>query len=205
MAGHPALAIVTVYKRLPVQPAASVAVMVNVNVPAVVGVPVIAPEPPLRTSPVGSAPLEMVNVYGAVPPEPETVWLYAVPTLPFGSVAGLTVMMGHASTPHVLTLFVSSVTAPLRANALPLVFAPVVSVMLVRARMSPTNDVPVPSVAELPTCQYTLLQLLPPLLITVTEELLAVVSVLPILKRNSAFGLPRASRVSAPVSCADDE
>src|SRR4051794_8742307 len=153
MAGHPALAIVTVYKRLPVQPAASVAVMVNVNVPAVVGVPVIAPEPPLRTSPVGSAPLEMVNVYGAVPPEPETVWLYAVPKLPFGSVAGLTVMMGQASTPHVLTLFVSSVTAPLRPIVLPWVFARVVSVMLVGAKMPPANAVRVPSAPGLPPCQ----------------------------------------------------
>src|SRR3954452_20116746 len=153
MAGHPVLAIVTVYRRLPAQPVASVAVMVKLNVPAVVGVPVMAPELPLRISPVGSAPLEMVNVYGAVPPDPETVWLYAGPTLPFGSDAGLTVMMGHASTPQVLTWFVSSVTAPLRASVLPLVFAPVVSVMLVRARMSPTNDVPVPSVAELPSCQ----------------------------------------------------
>ena len=35
--------------------------------------------------------------------------------------------------------------------------APVFSVMLVSARMSPTNAVVVPSVAELPTCQNTLL------------------------------------------------
>ena len=128
-----------------------------------------------------------------------------MPTEPFGSVAGFTVMIGQTDTPQVLTLLVSSVTAPLRASALPEVFAPVVSVMLVRARMSPTNEVPVPRVAELPTCQNALLQLLPPLLMTVTDEPLAVVSVLPILNRNSAFALPRASRVSAPVSCADDE
>jgi hypothetical protein len=34
--------------------------------------------------------------------------------------------------------------------------APVVSVMLACARMSPANDVVVPSVAELPTLQNTL-------------------------------------------------
>ena len=112
-------------------------------------------------------------------------------------------MIGQTDTPQVLTLLPSSVTAPLRASALPFEFAPVVKVMLESARMSPVNDVPVPSVAELPTCQKTLLQLLPPLLMTVTDEALAVVSVLPILNRKSAFALPRALRVNAPVSCAD--
>src|ERR1051326_4517026 len=86
-----------------------------------------------------------------------------------------------ATAAHVpmLTLFVSSVTAPLRASALPVTFAPVVSVMLV------------PSVAELPTCQFTFGgHVAPALLIRTTDEALAVVNVLPILKRNAAFGLP---------------
>src|ERR1700692_3642693 len=108
-------------------------------------------------------------------------------------------MIGQTDTPQVLTLLVSSVTAPLRARALPLVLDPVVSVMLESARMSPTNVEPVPRVAELPTCQKTLLQLLPPLLMTATDEALAVVSVLPILNRNNELALPRASRVRAPV------
>jgi len=152
IAGQPALAMVIVYRRLPEQPFASVAVIENVNVPGVVGVPVIAPVPGLRIRTGGNAPLDTENAYGAVPPDAETLWLYAVPTVPFGSVAGFTVMIGQTDTPQVLTLLVSSVTAPLRASALPLVFAPVVSVMLVRARMSPAKDVPVPIVAELPTC-----------------------------------------------------
>ena len=50
-------------------------------------------------------------------------------------------------------LFVSSVTAPLRANALPDTVTPVFAVMLVRARMLPMKLVFTPSVAELPTCQ----------------------------------------------------
>ena len=100
-------------------------------------------------------------------------------------------------------LLVSSVTAPLRASARPIMFAPVVSVMLVSARMFPANEVVVPSVAELPTCQKTL-HCDPPLIIT-TEEPLAVVSVLPILKMNTAAALPCALSVSVPVSCADDE
>jgi hypothetical protein len=57
--------------------------------------------------------------------------------------------------------------------------------MLVRARIFPANDVAVPSVAELPTCQNTL-HSDPPLIIT-TDEALAVVKVLPILKMNSAL------------------
>jgi len=48
--------------------------------------------------------------------------------------------------------------------------------MLVSARILPTNEVVVPRVAELPTCQYALHGLAP--LITATDELLAVVIVL---------------------------
>ena len=48
---------------------------------------------------------------------------------------------------------VSSVTAPLRASTRPSTVTPVVTVMLVRARIVPRNVDAVPSVAELPTCQ----------------------------------------------------
>jgi len=48
---------------------------------------------------------------------------------------------------------VSMVTAPLSARTLPMTFAPVFSVMLASARMLPAKAVPVPSVAEVPTCQ----------------------------------------------------
>ena len=80
--------------------------------------------------------------------------------------------------PEKPTSFVSIVTAPLRAKALPDTFAPVVRLMLSRARILPTNAVPIPMVAELPTCQNTL-QSTPPL-VTRTDEPSAVVSVLPI-------------------------
>ncbi len=96
------------------------------------------------------------------------------------------------------TVFVSIVTAPVRAKALPgRMVALVFRVMLADARMLPSNAVPVPRVAELPTCQNTLQP--EPLLIMTTDELLAVVSVLPIWKTKSALGLPRALRVSVPV------
>src|ERR1035441_5386046 len=72
-----------------------------------------------------------------------------------------------------------SVTAPLIAKALPQpMLAPLFRVMLVSARIFPWNDVVVPRVAELPTCQYTFESV--KLLLKMTEELLAVVRVLPI-------------------------
>src|SRR2546423_798265 len=72
-------------------------------------------------------------------------------------VPGPTVAVGVADAqPPSETVFVSIVTAPFRARARPATFAPVVREMLVSARMLPTNDVPVPRVAELPTCQKAL-------------------------------------------------
>lgn len=51
----------------------SVAFTVNVNVPAAVGVPVMAPLVAPMESPAGSAPALMVNVSGFNPPVAETV------------------------------------------------------------------------------------------------------------------------------------
>ena len=57
---------------------------------------------------------------------------------------------------HAVMLLASSVTAPVCAKARPDSVEPVITEMLVSARMLPTNLVVVPRVAELPTCQYTL-------------------------------------------------
>jgi len=116
------------------------------------------------------------------------------------AVAGIAVGDALAAHPPEEKVLVSNVVAPLRANARPETVVPVFSVMLVNARMFPTKRVPVPSVAELPTCQYTLQGEAP--LISSTEALLAVVSVLPIWNTNTALASPLASRVSGPVSCA---
>ena len=97
----------------------------------------------------------------------------------------------------------SNVTAPFCAKALPqTIFAPVFRVMLVSARIFPWNEVLVPSVAELPTFQNTLHA--EPLFVIRTDELLAVVSALPILKTNTELALPWALRVSAPVNPAEE-
>ncbi len=98
-------------------------------------------------------------------------------------------------------ILVSSVTAPLRASTRPPgMLVPVVSVMLVRAIRFPRNVVPVPSVAELPTCHQTSQPSAP--LMRLTVAALAVVSALPIWKMKRAFLVPWPSRVRGPVSCA---
>ena len=103
--------------------------------------------------------------------------------------------------PQVETRLASSVTAPVLPYRLPVLVAPVFSVTGALARMLPTKLVADPSVALLPTCQVTLLLLhgeAPPM--STTAELLAVVSVLPVLITHAAFGSPLAFSVSVPVS-----
>src|SRR6185503_4918694 len=63
-------------------------------------------------------------------------------------------------------LLESRVTAAVLAKSRPSTVAPVVTVMEARARMFPLNTVPVPRVAELPTCQKTLAAWAPPVKIT---------------------------------------
>ena len=64
---------------------------------------------------------------------------------------------------RVMLLLLTSDTAPLRANALPSSVALELKLMLVSARMFPFITLPVPSVAELPTCQYTFFAWAPPI------------------------------------------
>jgi hypothetical protein len=65
------------------------ALTVKLAVPAVLGIPEIMPVLASRDKPFGSAPLSRLHVMGAVPVA-VNVWLYAVPTVPFGkSVAAI--------------------------------------------------------------------------------------------------------------------
>ena len=114
-------------------------------------------------------------------------------------VGGGVVGVGAAAAHVALTIVsVSSVTAPSRASTRPSTVAPVVNVMLVKARMVPLNVEPVPSVAELPICQKTLQAWAP--LIRVIWLPDAVVSVDPAWNTNTALGSPAALSVSAPES-----
>src|SRR5487761_2640727 len=138
-----------------------------------------------------SSGLLKVTVSVETPPALMVAGLKALPSV--GGMVGL----GGAARLHSEPALLSIVTAPVRAKALPFALALVFKVMLSCARILPANVVPVPRVAELPICQNTLQ--LWPLLITPTVELLAVVSVLPILKIKTASGSPWASRVRVPV------
>ena len=64
-------------------PAALVALAVKLNVFAAVGVPEITPAVE-RVKPVGNVPVSMLHVIG-VSPVTASVWLYPVPTVPFGN------------------------------------------------------------------------------------------------------------------------
>ena len=67
----------------------SVALTVKLDVPAVVGVPVMLPLA-ANANPVGSAPAETDQVIGVAPPVDCSVALYAELTIPFGSVVVVT-------------------------------------------------------------------------------------------------------------------
>ena len=99
---------------------------------------------------------------------------------------------------HLVIVLLSNVTEPFRARIRPSTVVPVLSVIDVNAMMVPTKVVPVPSVAELPTCQKTL-QAFPPLRRT-TRLFDAVVSALGTLKMKTEFGLPWKSSWSVPVT-----
>ena len=71
----------------------SVAVTVKLNVPPAVGVPVRDPLED-KLSPAGSVPAVTAKVCGAVPPVAVMDCEYADPTVPAGSDAGLTVIVG---------------------------------------------------------------------------------------------------------------
>ena len=81
-------------------PALLVALTVKVELPAAVGMPLILPVSLFRLRSVGRSPFSTRHVIGVVP-SAVRVWLYAVPTLPFGRVS--VVMVGAAA---VLSLMV---------------------------------------------------------------------------------------------------
>jgi hypothetical protein len=97
----------------------------------------------------------------------------------------------------------SRVTAPFRANTRPSNAAPVCSEAEVNAKMFPTNVVPVPSVAELVTCQNTLHAWAPLIRLTVLPD--PVIRVDPAWKMNTALASPCPSRVTVPVRPSADE
>ena len=88
----------------------------------------------------------------------------------------------------ITTLLAASVTAPIRAKALPFSAAPVLRVIDWFAMIVPLNVEVVPSVAELPTCQKTFVDFAPPLRITDRPDV--VVRVDATWKMKTAFASP---------------
>jgi hypothetical protein len=83
---------------------------VKLKAPAVVGVPPITPVEAFRLSPAGSAPAEIDQLYGVVPPVAVIVWLYTVPTVAAGS--GLTVEIVRAAAAATVKELVVTLCSP---------------------------------------------------------------------------------------------
>ena len=94
-------------------------------------------------------------------------------------------------------VFVSRVVAPFWASSRPRIEACVVAVIEVPARIVPRKLELVPSVAELPTCQYTLQVVAP--FSTTTELAEAVINVDEDRNTKTADGSPWVSRYRVPV------
>ena len=107
---------------------------------------------------------------------------------------------GTNGLPGTATMLESNTNAPEAVNApasnLPHEVAPRSIVILVSASMLPWNSVPVPSVAELPTCHQTLEALAPPVRRIRVPAI--VVSVPCVWKTNTASALPPALSVRSP-------
>src|SRR5689334_4597954 len=58
---------------------------VNVNEPAVVGLPVMAPVVAFNANPAGSDPVTIDHLYGVIPPLAASVVEYETPTVPLGN------------------------------------------------------------------------------------------------------------------------
>ena len=129
-----------------------------------------------------TAPAEGAAVRGAVVVGPTLV---------------VVVVVDAAAHPWLVMVLVSRVTAPFWASNRPLMVAPVVAVMDSDARTVPIRCEPVPSVAELPTCQNTLQAWPPPSTMTALFD--AVMRVDAVWKMNTALGSPWVSSVKVPV------
>jgi hypothetical protein len=80
----------------------SVSLKVTLEVPAAVGVPVMAPVVALRLRPAGSVPDTMVHISGATPPVLARVAEYAVPMVPEASAPVAVAIAGAGSTVTVM-------------------------------------------------------------------------------------------------------
>src|ERR1051325_2032000 len=117
------------YERAALQPVPeSVAVITALNVPAIVGVPLIAPVEPLSVTPFGRAPAVTLNETVPVAPVSVSCAEYAALTCPSGSVDGSRLRLPHADVCSRKSMF--AVVAPMVA----VIGSPVVGSQLLQAR-----------------------------------------------------------------------
>ncbi len=119
-----------------------------------VGVPASTPAA-VSVRPAGSVPLVTPKLYGEAPPLPAIVSLNATPTVPPGSVAGESVIVGHDAGGVLqppTDVLAASVTEAAVASARPVRLAPAAMVTPACATMFPAKVVP-SIVAALVTCQ----------------------------------------------------
>ncbi|HEY4451290.1 MAG TPA: hypothetical protein VGN13_06820 [Solirubrobacteraceae bacterium] len=102
----------------------------------------------------------------------------------------------------VVIVLVSRLTAALCASRRPWIVAAVFAVIVAAAITVPTKRVPVPNVADEPTCQKTLHAWAP--LTSWTAVLEPVVNVDAIWKMNTALGLPSALRITLPEASSNE-
>jgi hypothetical protein len=153
-----------------------VVVLPVVVVPVVVVPVVVVPVPvPVVVVPVVVVPVVVVPV--VVVPVPVPVVVVAVV---------VSVGVGGAAHSGRSKVLLFRVTAPFRASARPVTVVPFCTVIDVSAMMVPTKVVPVPRVAELPTCQNTLHGSAPLVRATVLFE--AVIRVDPAWKIHTELG-----------------
>jgi len=100
--------LMTMLSALVAFPALLVALIVKLDVAAVVGVPLITPVAGVKLRPVGRLPTDIAHVIGAVPVAAR-VWLYAVPTVPAGKEA---VVIVGATGAELITMLSALVAFP---------------------------------------------------------------------------------------------
>src|SRR3989304_2056121 len=129
---------------LDVAPFASVARTLKLDVPPVVGVPLITPVPLFNVSPKGRLPVTIAHVIGAFPPVDVSVWLYARLTVPSDSAVVVTDNAAYTVTDRALSEYapLASVTRAVRFDVPAIVGVPLITPVAV-FRFNPAGRLPV--------------------------------------------------------------
>ena len=123
-------------------PAEFVALIVKLNVPADVGVPVMAPVVPFKLKPIGNVPLATAHVIGIVPVA-LSVWLYALFTVPSGKDTVVIVGGAAMTTLRAFVTFPAEFVALTEKLNVPIVVGVPEITPVFAFKLSPAGSVPV--------------------------------------------------------------